>query len=216
VHLAPVLAVFGMATLAIINARRPSLLERGPASYPTPPYPSPPPAGQGVAQPAPRDGRAISALIADEARAQGVDPRVALAFADAESALRPDVQGDLDWPYRSSGALYQKHVLGDPTLSRNPYRGDPSVWHSYGLFQLLAPYHVLELEHPAVLLDPHINAQRGVRAVRTALERSGGELYQARRRYAGCGPGSGCEQNAALVARIDARWGQALHKWGLA
>jgi hypothetical protein len=214
VLLAPILAVAGIATLAIINARRPSLIERAQPPYPSSPYPSPPPAGQGV-QPVSQDGRAIASLIAAEALAQGVDPRVALAFADAESALHPDAQGDLDWPYRSNGALYQKHVLGNPSLSRNPYRGDPSIWHSYGLFQLLAPYHVLELEHPAVLLDPHINAQRGVRAVRTALERSGGELYQARRRYAGCGPGSGCEQNAALVARIDARWAQALHKWGL-
>ena len=155
-------------------------------------------------------------MIAAEASAQGVDPRVALAFADAESGLRPEAQGDLDWPYRNGGELYQKHVLGNPALLRSPYRGDPSVWHSYGLFQLLAPYHVLELEHPAVLLDPRINTQRGVRAIRTALERSGGELYQARRRYAGCGPGSGCERNASLLAHVDGRWSQMLHKWGLA
>jgi hypothetical protein len=198
--------VFGIATLAIINARRPSLRERD-----APPYPAQPGGGQG-----PIPSEAIAALIVDEAHAQGVDPRVALAFADAESGLRPDEQGDLDWPYRNGGELYQKHVLGNPALLRNPYRGDPSVWHSYGLFQLLAPYHVLELEHPAVLLDPRINARRGVRAVRTALERSGGELYQARRRYAGCGPGSGCEHNTALLARIDGRWSQALNKWGIA
>lgn len=106
-------------------------------------------------------------------------------------------------------------MLGNPALVRNPYRSDPSVWHSYGLFQLLAPYHVREGEHPTLLLDPRVNAQRGVRAVRTALEHSGGELYQARRRYAGCGPGSGCERNTAILARIDGRWSQALRKWGL-
>jgi hypothetical protein len=200
------LAVFGIATLAIINARRPSLREQG-----APPYPTEPRGGQG-----PSSSAAMAALIAEEAHAQGVDPRVALAFADAESGLRPEAQGDLDWPYRDGGELYQKHVLGNPALLRNPYRGDPSVWHSYGLFQLLAPYHVLELEHPAVLLDPRTNARRGVRAVRTALERSGGELYQARRRYAWCGPGSGCERNTALLARVDGRWSQALHKWGIA
>lgn len=205
-QLAPAaLAVFGIATLAIINARRPSLREQGA------PYPAQARGGQ-----VPSSAGPIVALIAAEASAQGVDPRVALAFADAESGLRPEAQGDLDWPYRNGGELYQKHVLGNPALLRNPYRGDPSVWHSYGLFQLLAPYHVLELEHPAVLLDPRINAQRGVRAIRSALERSGGELYQARRRYAGCGPGSGCERNAALLAHVDGRWSQMLHKWGLA
>jgi hypothetical protein len=207
VQLAPAaLAVFGIATLAIINARRPSLREQGAA-----PYPDQARGGQ-----APSSAGPIIALVAAEASAQGIDPRVALAFADAESGLHPDAQGDLDWPYRNGGELYQKHVLGNPALLRNPYRGDPSVWHSYGLFQLLAPYHVLELEHPAVLLDPRTNTQRGVRAIRTALERSGGELYQARRRYAGCGPGSGCERNAALLARVDGRWSQMLHKWGLA
>src|SRR4051812_46824745 len=106
-----------MATLAIINARRPSLMERAQAPYPSPPYPFPTPAGQG-AWPALISGEAVAALIADEARAQGVDPRVALAFADAESALRPAAQGDLDWPYRNGGALYHKHVLGNPALQR--------------------------------------------------------------------------------------------------
>lgn len=213
--LAPVLAVAGIATLAIINARRPSLIERTQAPYPTPPTSLPTPGGQVVREAQAIGDNAIVALIADEARAQGVDPRVALAFADAESALRPNAQGDLDWAYRSNGALYQQHVLGNPALARNPYRGDPSLWHSYGLFQLLAPYHVHELEHPAVLLDARVNAQRGVRAIRTALERSAGELYQARRRYAGCGPGSSCEHNGARLTQIDSRWSQALRKWGL-
>ena len=190
--------------------------EQGATPYPAPPYPVQAREGQGVPHAASVAAGSIPALIAAEASAQGVDPRVALAFADAESGFRADAQGDCDWPYRNGGELYRKHVLENPALLRNPYRGDPSVWHSYGLFQLLAPYHVHELEHPAVLLDPRVNAQRGVRAVRTALERSGGELYQARRRYAGCGPGSSCERNAALLAHVDGRWAQMLNKWGIA
>jgi hypothetical protein len=218
VSLAPVLALTGLGAFVLMAMRR-SMDEGGqgqvsPSPAPNPWQPVTVPAL--VPSPIPADKAAIAALIAEEARAQGVQPLVALAFADAESTLDPSAQGDKDWAFRSGGALYRKNVLENPHLARNPYRNDPTLWRSYGLFQLLAPYHVLETEHPAVLLDPRVNARRGVKAVRNALIRSGGELYRARRTYAGCGPGSSCEQNQARLTQIDSRWAQFLRKWGIA
>jgi hypothetical protein len=159
------------------------------------------------------DGRKrIVQLIREEAERQGVPAHVALAFADIESGLQPDAVGDLDWSTRRNGELYRKHVLRSERLQDNPARHDPSAWHSYGLFQLLAPYHVGPLEHPSVLLDPRTNAERGVRFLGQLLSRARGDVYAARLAYVGCGlDGSRCA--AADVERIRARLHAALERW---
>lgn len=126
-------------------------------------------------------------LIREAADRHGVSRRIALAFAWCESRFNPAAEGDLVWHERHAGALYRKHVLHNPRLQSNPARLEPEVWHSYGLFQLLAPYHVLPLEHPRVLLDPVINADRGTAAIATHLERANGEVLAARFSYVGGG-----------------------------
>ena len=190
------LALMGLASIAVLTWRRP------PLRYPAQP--------RAMAQPE------VLALITHEAHAAGIDPRLAIAFAELESGLDPFAMGDGNWATRNNSEKYQRHVLANPRLAKNPWRTVPGLWRSYGLFQLLAPFHVLDNEHPQVLLDPQLNAHRGVRAVRSALEESGGNLYLARRRYVGCGPHSDCAKNPAEIARIDQAWTQSLQRWGLA
>jgi len=189
---APMLALVGIASIAVLAWKRPLLR-----------YPSTP---RRLAH------QDVLTLITREAAAVGLDPRVAVAFAERESRLDPLALGDAGWAAKNDN--YRRHVLQNPRLASNPWRNVPSLWRSYGLFQLLAPFHVQQHEHPHVLLDPQLNTQRGVRAVRGALERSGGNLYEARRRYVGCGPGTAC--TADELARIDTAWAQSLHRWGLA
>lgn len=142
----------------------------------------------------------------------GVPAYVGLAFADLESKLSPSAEGDLDWPKRKQGALYQQHVLGNPKLAHNPARDDPSAWHSYGLFQLLAPYWVEPFEHPRQLLDPSVNADRGVRFIGQLLAKHHGNVEAARLEYVGCGPdGSRC--SAELVAQVRTSLARSLQKW---
>jgi Transglycosylase SLT domain len=188
------LALMGIASIAVLTWKRPQLR-----------YPS-----------APRrlGHEGVLALITREATAVGLDPRVAVAFAERESGLNPQAMGDAGWAMKNQGDNYQRCVLANPRLDTNPWRNVPNLWRSYGLFQLLAPFHVQAHEHPHVLLDPQLNAQRGVRAVRSVLEKSGGNLYEARRRYVGCGPDTAC--HAEELARIDAAWAQSLKRLGLA
>lgn len=149
------------------------------------------------------------ALVRRVARELGVPAAVALAFAEVESGFNPAVQGDLNWPQKKP-ELYRKLVL-DKGLS---YAADESLWHSYGLFQLLAPYHVLVGEHPHVLLDPEINARRAVVALKRLLQTTGGDPLAARLAYIGCGvDGARCadEVRDAAIARfqpIYARWAE--------
>jgi soluble lytic murein transglycosylase-like protein len=151
-------------------------------------------------------------LVIDAARAANVPVHVALAFADLESAFNSRAEGDLDWHSRSNGALYKKHVLGNPTLANNPALNDPAAWHSYGLFQLLAPYHVKPTEHPQELLDAKVNAQRGVAFIAKLLKQNQGDVVRARLAYVGCLPdGSRC--NPAQVELYTTRLQRALAKW---
>ena len=154
----------------------------------------------------------VTGLIIDAARAANVPVIVALAFADLESALNPRAQGDLGWPTRKGGALYQEKVLDEPRLSQNPARGDRLAWHSYGLFQLLAAAHVLPLEHPNALLDPRINAARGCAFIGTLLKRSNGDVVKARLAYLGCGM-DGARCSPEIVTQATTRLHAAIAKW---
>jgi hypothetical protein len=188
------LALMGIASIAVLTWKRPQLRD--------------PSAPRRIAR------QDVLTLITREAAAVGLDPRIAVAFAEHESGLDPFRLGDAGWAEKNQGENYRRHVLENPRLASNPWRHVPSLWRSYGLFQLLAPFHVQGNEHPHVLLHPLLNTQRGVRAVRAVLEQSGGNLYEARRRYVGCGPGTTC--SADVLAHVDAAWARSLHRWGLA
>lgn len=144
---------------------------------------------------------AILALIRAEADRQNVPRAVALAFAAVESAFNPQAEGDLNWPTKQGGALYREHVIETARLAHNPARSDPSVWHSYGLYQLLAAYHVPAHMHPRELLRPSLNAEIGIRYIATLLRQANGDVGKARLAYVGCGlDGKRCsEQTRATV-----------------
>jgi len=154
----------------------------------------------------------IIAIIVNAARAVGLSPQVALAFADLESGLNPNAIGDKDWPYRRGGELYRNRVLAQLRLTDNPAVMDPAPWVSYGLFQLLAADHVGPHEHPRRLLDPTINAARGAAFIARLLEQNDGDPYATRLRYVGCrADGSRCD--AEHVDKTLAKLSRALGKW---
>lgn len=142
---------------------------------------------QGLSRSGPMDEKhaPMRAIIAAACRKYGVEFRAALAFAWLESRLNPEAKGDLQWAQWNDGERYRKNVLENPKLANNPFRETPEVWHSYGLFQLLAPYFVSGEEDPRILYNPVINADRGVRKIATSLKAAGGSLGGARIHYAG-------------------------------
>ena len=138
-----------------------------------------------MATPRTTDRDDIKAIIREAADRHRIPRRVALAFAWCESRLDPDAKGDLNWSTRDNGRRYQAHVLSAHRLRENPARSDPTVWHSYGLFQLLACYHVRSDEHPSVLYDPMLNADRGCAFIARLLAQVSGNVESARLRYVG-------------------------------
>lgn len=149
------------------------------------------------------------ALVRRVARELGAPAAAALAFAEVESGFNPGAQGDLQWPEKRPD-MFRKLV----TERDNPYRHDTSLWHSYGLFGLLAPYHLLANEHPHVLLDPEVNARRGVAYLKRLLRQTNGDVAAARLAYIGCGvDGRACSSEvteAALerFAPVYQRWSE--------
>lgn len=106
----------------------------------------------------------MRAMIRVEARQQGVPELLALATARVESGFDHKAEGDRSWP--NNRARY------DRVISReSPYYDRPELWHSYGLFQLLAPYHTPIGQDPRDLLDPPTNIQRGVAKLKDLLSR---------------------------------------------
>lgn len=146
------------------------------------------------------------ALIVRAAEAARVPPDVALAFAWCESRFDPTAEGDLDWAERDNGKRYARYVLSQPRLKPNPARDDPKAWHSYGLFQLLACFHVGSTQHPRELLDPEVNAVTACRFIRGLLYRTGGDHEAARLLFVGL-PLSGDNhktQRAHVIANLRA------------
>lgn len=125
------------------------------------------------------------AIIVEAADRHRVPRHVALAFAWCESRFDPRAAGDMGWHERDGGKLYVTRVVQQLRLRENPARSDPKAWHSYGLFQLLACFHVRPAEHPEVLYDPHVNADRGCAFIAQLLRRTGGDVEAARLRYVG-------------------------------
>ncbi len=147
------------------------------------------------------------ALIRAEARKQGVPDPIALAFAEVESGFNPRAAGDLGWSEKRP-ALYRSLVLDNPKMAQNPARTDARAWHSYGLFQLLAPHHVRPAEHPEILYDPQVNAQRGIGYIKALLKKHGDDVTQARLAYAGALKVPQAEQDRVLI-----RFTRAYQKW---
>lgn len=137
-------------------------------------------------------------LITTLARTLGVPVPVALAFAEVESALNPAREGDLDWPTRNGGALYKRLVRDATHFAANPWRNDPSRWHAYGLFQLLAPYYTGPTEDPRALLVPEENARRALTTIASLLRRYNGDDEAARIHYV-CGSQSCSDAKRAQI-----------------
>jgi soluble lytic murein transglycosylase-like protein len=148
-------------------------------------------------------------LVRMEAARQGVPEPIALAFAEAESDFDANAHGDLAWAEKRP-ELYRKLVLDNPLFADNPARNDPSAWHSYGLFQMLAPHHVRPHEHPSVLADPKVNAQRGIAYIKALLRKHGDDLAEVRLAYAGATNASAAEQERVLgrFSKIYQRWAE--------
>lgn len=136
---------------------------------------------------APNPPEQVIRLIRQTADRHQVPQHVALAFAWVESRLNPDAEGDLLWHTRKDGQLYARHVFSNPKFQFNPWKDEPARWHSYGLFQLLACYHVSAHEDPRSLLVPATNADRGCREIARLLRITRGDVAAARLAYTGAG-----------------------------
>lgn len=146
----------------------------------------------------------IRAIITKIAQKYGVPPIVALKYAWLESKFNPNAEGDKEW---NKGPMFEKVVTKNKKFAKNPYRNDPSVWHSYGLFQLLAPYFVKGEESPRVLFDPQINTERAMIKIATALKMAGGDDRKARIIYAGASKSSSAVKDK-ILARYDSIAGE--------
>jgi hypothetical protein len=148
----------------------------------------------------------MAELIRAEARRQGVDENVALAFAEVESGLDPNAVGDENWASKHD-RLYRELVKEGP-LASNPYANDRKLWRSYGLFQLLAPYHVQGAEDPRILLNPTVNARRGIGHIRRLGVRTQQDWNKARLLYTGATKSARAKQD-----QIVQRFERAMEKW---
>lgn len=146
-------------------------------------------------------------LVRKEARRQGVAEPIALAFAEVETDFNPRAEGDLNWAQKKR-PKYLELVLNNPKMAKNPARLDAAAWHSYGLFQLLAPYHVRPSEHPRKLLDPSVNAVRALAHIKGLLRKHGNDLAAVRLAYTGAAGAPQAEQDEVLkrFAPIYQRW----------
>ena len=123
-------------------------------------------------------------IIIAEAKRQGVPVRVALTFAWLESKFNEKAAGDLDWA-KNKPDKYKEFVLDNPNLRAHPLRNKKEVWHSYGLFQLLAPHVIKGTEDQASLYDARKNAQIGVGKLKALLKTHDGDVNKVRLAFAG-------------------------------
>ncbi len=149
-------------------------------------------------------------LLRSEATRLGLDPKVALAWADVESGLDPKARGDRDWATRDNGKRYKQHVLNNPRFLNNPARSDPSAWCAYGLLQLQAAYYAPPDQHPRVLFDPKLNVSLGLKNVKRLIDAYNGDVDTARIAYV-CGTPDNCDQSRK--DHITTRLHAALERW---
>jgi hypothetical protein len=144
----------------------------------------------------------LATTIVTEARAQGVEPEVALAFAIAESDLR-NVVGDT--------ALHTRPGYMDAVRKQHPgVDARPEEWASYGPFQLQARWYVRDGEKPGVLRDPSVSIPRAVSAIKSLMARYGGDVEEARLAYV-CGTPGNCsaDKREQILDRLAAAEMQA-------
>jgi len=152
---------------------------------------------------------AVQKAIVAEANRQGVNPAVALLFADVESGFQAGAVGDKNWPYR--GDNWERFVLNNPRLQGNPYLMDRELWVSYGVYQLLAPFHLHyhdPMANPRSLLNLNTNVRVGVAKIKRLLSKYGDPLA-ARMAYV-CGSPSACSTSRAelIASRLESKAGR--------
>jgi hypothetical protein len=153
----------------------------------------------------------VQKAIVAEARRQGVDPAVALLFADLETSFR-NVRGDSGWPFRrrSDGRTNWEALVRDSsTLADNPYRGRPELWVSYGPFQLLSPFTIASynpMADPRVLDNVALNVRLGVAKIKRLSDKYGGDVERMRLAYV-CGSPGACSSSRRqqILARMETK-----------
>ena len=151
--------------------------------------------------------RTMMQFIAAKAHNAGVPPELALAFAWLESRFDPAAKGDALWAEKYPDR-YKRFVLENPALSANPYKHDRALWHSYGLFQLLAPHFVHGSEHPHLLYNIDVNTDRALTFIKRLLRENGGDFVATRLAYAGASKASADTQQL-----LESRVRSALHRF---
>jgi hypothetical protein len=140
--------------------------------------------------------------IKAEALKQGVDPRIALTFADLESRFQSGAVGDRTWPFR--GDKWERFVRDNPRYSANQFRNQRDLWVSYGLFQLLSPFELWREEpnaDPRILALPEVNARLGVAKIKRLQDEFGKDPLKIRIKYV-CGSIRSCDPGKVLsIAR---------------
>lgn len=118
--------------------------------------------------------------IVAEAMVLGVDPRVALAYAIAETNVRNIVS---DRHLHRSPEYMAKVTARHPRWRQYSQARD---WASYGPFALQALYHVSPGQHPSTLMNPAISAPKALANIAKLVAAYQGDSSEARIRYV-CG-----------------------------
>ena len=161
-------------------------------------------------------GPVMTAIVAESKR-QGVNPAVALLFADLETSFK-NVRGDKTWPdrRRADGRTNWEALVRDSsTLAVNPFRFQRQLWVSYGPFQLLSPYEIARYNpkaDPRILDNVPLNVRLGVAKIKRLTDKYGDDLDALRLAYT-CGSPGGCLGRAPKVL---ARMATKADKYGLA
>jgi hypothetical protein len=160
----------------------------------------------------------IHTLIRSEAAKQGVDPKLALTFADIESKFKSNAIGDTSWyaKLNSKGVTrWDEYVGGDKRYAENPFRNQKHLWASYGLFQLLAPFELWREDanaDPRILLDPAINARLGIAKIKRLQDKHGDDPLKIRLAYVGCAY-KGC--GVSTVLSVSTKFASKAREHGL-
>lgn len=140
----------------------------------------------------------IQKIIVAESQKQGLDPAIAILFAELETNSR-NITGDPKWPYRKTGdgrTNWEKYVRDEKRYNGNQFREDASLWISYGPFQLLSPHILYQYKanaDPRILSDVKLNAKLAVAKIIRLREKYKGNIANMRIAYV-CGSAEGCGQ----------------------
>lgn len=159
----------------------------------------------------------IQNIIVAEAKRQGLDPAVALLFADLETGIK-NTTGDDRWPYRvrnDGRTNWEATVRDESRYDTNPYKNNPDIWISYGPFQLLSPHTVYQFDRnadPRKLADVKLNTKLAVAKIIRLRELYKGDVSRMRHAYV-CGSDTGCPGSKDMII---ARLRDKAPKYGIA